>query len=322
LVHPNFRTGIVRLPDLEQDHFQSPRAEAMLMSHQSRLVDSPLSIHHTFGRHIEVDSAVGRATYRHDAAQPKPCIHPLTTPSGATLTGFEMSDHVWHRGLWFTIKFINGENFWEENAPFGVQRSTAEPSVQLVSTGEAIVRHDQRWTSDKTGDVFVEQRTIRFVDQPEGVRQIDWTSILEAQQDLTLDRTPYTTWGGYSGLTFRTSREFHGATFTTPGGGTSQSLLGDRHEWALLQGKLDGGRDRTAAIGIIEHPDNPRATTPWYGKCADGYVFFNAAFLFHEPMQVKKHETLTFRYRVLTRDGHWTHDAFAALAAEFRGGTK
>ena len=45
---------------------------------------------------------------------PKPCFHPLHTAAGRQIAGFQMSDHTWHRGLWFTIKFINKTNFWEE----------------------------------------------------------------------------------------------------------------------------------------------------------------------------------------------------------------
>jgi hypothetical protein len=276
-----------------------------------------MKIRQNYDQQIEVGGVAGSVTYRHGAAIPKPCLHPVVTPAGTTLTGFEMSDHVWHRGLWFTIKFINGENFWEENAPFGLQSSVMQPAANFTSPTTARIDHLLSWTSEASGVVLREVRSLGF-DQRDGFSFIDWTTALTANRDLTLDRTPYTTWGGYSGLIWRTSREFHGATFTTPGGGTTQQLLGDRHEWALLQGKVDGGLNRLAAIGIVDHPSNPRGPTPWYGKCADGYIFFNAAFLFHEPMTLKQGETLTFKYRVFYRDGHWTHDEFALLAHEFR----
>ena len=274
---------------------------------------------------IADDASPARATYRHGPLLPKPCVHPIVTLAGTTLTGFEMSDHVWHRGLWFTIKFINGENFWEENAPFGTQHSVQQPDASFITASDVRIDHALHWTSEKTGLVFRETRSLELVHR-DGYSFIDWTSSLAADQDLLLDRTPYTTWGGYSGLIWRTSREFHGATFTVPGGATTQQLLGDRHEWALLQGKVDGGKNRTAAMAIVDHPSNLRGPTPWYGKCADGYIFFNAAFLFHEPMTVKKGETITFKYRVFYRDGHWTHDEFAPLANEYRsnadGGTR
>jgi hypothetical protein len=60
-------------------------------------------------------------TYHWDARR-KPYVHPLATPAGRVLTRVEPDDHPWHRGLWFTIKYVNGENFWEEDPPYGVLR--------------------------------------------------------------------------------------------------------------------------------------------------------------------------------------------------------
>ncbi|HEV8378205.1 MAG TPA: DUF6807 family protein, partial [Tepidisphaeraceae bacterium] len=61
--------------------------------------------------------------------KPKPFFHPLSTPAGHCLSIFEPHDHPWHRGLWFTIKLINGENFWEENVEHGTQKTLAPPTV-------------------------------------------------------------------------------------------------------------------------------------------------------------------------------------------------
>ena len=52
-------------------------------------------------------------TYNRDHRK-RPNVHPLKTPSGITLTRDAPEDHPWHHGLWFTIKFVNEENFWEE----------------------------------------------------------------------------------------------------------------------------------------------------------------------------------------------------------------
>ena len=61
------------------------------------------------------------------AGKPKPFFHPLCTPAGHCISIFEPHDHPWHRGLWFTIKLINGENFWEENVEHGVQKTLSPP---------------------------------------------------------------------------------------------------------------------------------------------------------------------------------------------------
>ena len=56
------------------------------------------------------------------ARRRRPFVHPLRTPAGHVLTVDAPDDHPWHHGLWFTIKFVNGENFWEEYDEYGVLR--------------------------------------------------------------------------------------------------------------------------------------------------------------------------------------------------------
>lgn len=277
-----------------------------------------MTIRQTYDHSVDVD---GRATYRFGPTLPKPCVHPLVTPGGATVTGFEMSDHVWHRGLWFTIKFVNGANYWEELAPFGTQTGDGQPTAGLRSPTETRVTHRLRWTSP-AGDVVIDEaRTLDFARVGDG-HAIDWMSTLTPRADLTLDRTPFTTWGGYGGLSFRGSRELHEIDFLLPDGSSTQALTGQRHDWTLMRASVDGGPNRKVSLGIVDHPSNPRGQTPWYNKCAGGFAFMNAAFLFHEPMSARRGEALTFRYRVLYRDGLWTADAFAALANAYRGGAR
>lgn len=256
-------------------------------------------------------------TYRCEPALPKPAVHPLHSPAGVVLSGFEMSDHVWHRGLWFTIKFINGENFWEEGESTGIQQSQGEPTCELLGDDRSRLRHHLRWTSKSTGPVIDERRTIEFASRDD-LYVIDWTSELTALADLKLDRTPYTTWGGYGGLAFRASRELHDTTFLLPNGEAVAALTGQPHDWTVMQSSVDGGSKRRVSIGFVDHPSNPRSPSPWYNKGAGGFTFANAAFLFHEPMDLAKGRTLAFRYRIFIRDGAFTVDEFAALAKSYR----
>lgn len=272
------------------------------------------------GDHVALTGPAGTATYRFGGL-PKACVHPLTTPTGHRLSGFEMSDHVWHRGLWFTIKFVNGTNYWEEHEPYGVQVHTADPTVEKIGDTSARIRAEIQWTSAATGMVFRETRTLTRHVLDDVVVAIDWSAALRAEQDLTLDRTPYTTWGGYGGLSFRSTREFHKAHLMLPGGAEVQGLAGQPGPWVVMQGLLDGGKDLKAAIGMVDHPSNPRGPSPWYCKVGPEVNFMNAAFLFHQPMTVAKGEMLRFNYRVLYRDGHWTADAFDALADAYRATT-
>ncbi len=273
-----------------------------------------------FDDHIKLTSAgdpPAEAVYRFSPSLPKPCIHPLTTPAGVVLTGFEMSDHVWHRGLWFTIKFVNETNFWEEHDPYGRQVNRAQPRVELIDDSSARIIHEIEWVSAATGSAILETRTLVLRRSGEA-GQIDWTSQLQALIDLKLDRTPYTTWGGYGGLAFRASRELHEVNFLLPDGQTTQSLSGQPHEWCLMHAKVDGGRDRHVSLGIVDHPGNVRSPSPWYCKTGNGFTYMNPAFLFHEPMSLEAGKQLVLRYHIAWRDGLWSQETFAELSQQYR----
>jgi hypothetical protein len=280
-----------------------------------------ISFEQVYGDRISIRFPDGRlaAEYQYGTALPKPCFHPLITHAGHTITGFEMSDHVWHRGLWFAIKFLNKTNFWEENPPFGVQATVHDPGCRMMEGNGVLIRHLLRWSSEATGPIVDENRSIMVVVRD--TCEIDWQSTLTALQDIELDRTPYTTWGGYGGITYRASREVHKTHFQLPGGEQTNAVIGDSHPWLLIRGIVDGGVDQRVSLGIVDHPSNRRAPSPWYGKTGDSYDFMNAAFLFHEPMKVTKWETLNFRYRVLYRDGWWEANEFGRLADVFRKST-
>jgi hypothetical protein len=289
-----------------------------------------ISFRQTFGSGIAVYFPDGRlaAEYRFGPELPKPCFHPLVTPLGHTITGFEMSDHLWHRGLWFAIKFLNKSNFWEENPPFGIQATRGQPDCRLIAPDAVSLTHALQWSSDATGPIVEENRSIVYRARQgksgasgsgaSGYCQIDWDSSLIALQDIELDRTPYTTWGGYSGITFRASRGVHGTHYLTPAGEQMGAVIGSSYPWLMIRGVVDGGFEQRVSLGIIDYPGNPRAPSPWYGRAGDNYDFMNAAFLFHEPMKVSRGDTLRFRYRVFYRDGWWAADDFTALADEFR----
>src|SRR5688572_27335838 len=54
-----------------------------------------------------------------DPKNGKPFFDPLGPVGGPRLTNFKPEDHPWHYGLWFSWKYINGANYWEENRTTG-----------------------------------------------------------------------------------------------------------------------------------------------------------------------------------------------------------
>ncbi len=250
---------------------------------------------------------------------PKPFLHPITTPAGVLMTLIEPDDHVWHRGLWFTFKFVNGENFWEEGDGYGSQRVASIPKISHPDHATTVIDLDLDWVAaGDSGPILTEQRrfTVRVVGN---ATQIDLQTTLCPTADVTLDRTPYTTWGGYGGVAFRATSHWHPSQRTVGDRVTDGFLLGETAPWCDVSGPIstavladrsmgeepsDAVIDEWAGVAILDHPANPRHPTPWYTGSGAGN-FLNAALLFHEPMTLGAGEALALRYRILVHDGVW-----------------
>jgi len=254
---------------------------------------------------------------------PHPHVDPLRTPSGARLTCDAPADHPWHHGLWFTIKLVNGENFWEEYDEFGTQHARRVETVGDTVTAQIDwVRPDGHTVAAR------EQRQIRERDLDADAYALDWQISVAPSVDTLFDRTPFTTWGGYGGLTLRGAPDWTDTELLLPDGGVRERTLGDRAEWCALQGRVvhPDGNAAIAGVAILGHPDNLRHPTPWYASTrADTYGevwanFCNAAFLWDEPWQCPAGEELRLRYRVVVHDGprsaRWLADAYDTWIAE------
>lgn len=238
-----------------------------------------------------------------DSSSPKPHVHPLVAPGGRVLTRSVTPDHPWQRGLWFSVKFVDDVNFWEEVDDFGVQRQTDDHTIEWVRPDDVIA--------------LTEERRIDEVDD----HTLDWTTVLRADSDVVLDRTPYQGWGGYSGLALRCAGDWLDTRIAIEGD-EGPRVIGESSRWCDLSGP-------DAGVTILDHPDNPRHPTPWYGDVHnelyftdDPTNFVNAAFLFHEPMTLRAGTELRFRFRVTTHSGFDAWDAGTADAQweAFAGG--
>jgi hypothetical protein len=95
---------------------------------------------------LHVAAGDGGWTYVWDHRR-KPHLHPVATPAGLVLTRVEPPDHPWQRGVWFVVKFVDGDNFWEEGGAggWGVQRHEQRPQLaDGVVEGELVwIRPDR-----------------------------------------------------------------------------------------------------------------------------------------------------------------------------------
>ena len=262
------------------------------------------------------EGSQAQARYQYVGA-PKPALHPVTSPAGHVLTSCEPEDHPWHRGLWFTIKYLDDDNFWEEMPPFGTQDTAAAPDLTDTPSGAEIV-HRLDWFRPRSSTIAItETRRIHAHAVSESAYAIDLTFQLVPTTSLRLDRTPFTTWGGYGGLSYRAAVGWEDPRLSVEGTVTERPT-GQTGRWASLTGQLpDGSR---AGMSIFDSPDNSRHPTPWYGLAKPEFSFVNAAMLFHEPMHLDAGQELKLAYRVLVHDGEMmTADLNAAFDSYAEG---
>jgi hypothetical protein len=272
-------------------------------------------------------TVAGAWTY-HWGARKRPHLHPVASPAGHVLTRDAPEDHPWHHGLWFTIKFVDEDNFWEEVPPYGVLRHQGAPTVEALDGGAVVVRGELRWTRpDRETVALVEQRTLTHVPLGPDAYAIDLDTSLVPAAACHLDRTPFTTWGGYGGLALRGAGDWVDTRLLLDDGSTHDRVLGEASTWCDLTGTPPGDGSGRVGLAVLDHPVNRRHPVPFYASTRaatygeDGWSnFLNAAFLWHEGIDLDPGEELRVRHRVIVHDGEWDRDRLAAAWAVWAEG--
>jgi hypothetical protein len=254
-----------------------------------------------------------------DKKQGKPYLHPVSLVDGTELTWLRPADHPWHRALWFSWKFIDGVNYWEEDPETGLSPGRTEVvdikfwchddwladiEVMLRSVDIEMMLSYHRPGQES---VLTEKRLIA-VSAPDknGRYHIDWHSTFTAgEKDVLLDRTPIPGeqggmgWGGYAGLSIRMAKAARGFQFVDSRGRKDKQIHGKKARWVDFSGELPNGKE--AGITIFDHPENLRHPSPWYVD--KGMPYFSPAVLFNKPYKIEAKESLTLWYRILIHPG-------------------
>ena len=255
-----------------------------------------------------------------DPALPKSFVHPLSTINGAELTVRSPADHLWHRGLWFSWKYINHTNYWEEDKKTGLSSGRTEITDAHTTANTDFsggVELDLKYRLPGQPPVMIEHRVLKFsAPAADGAYTLDWTATFKALQDVELERTPPTkTSGGYAGLSLRFPRAFVPTwKFLTSDGKTKAAdANGSSMKWVDFSGPAPDGA--TAGLAIFDHPSNIRHPNNWYLN--QGHPFFTPALLYNAPLDLKAGEELKLRYRILVHPGAGDAAKLGAAWQEF-----
>jgi hypothetical protein len=241
----------------------------------------------------------------YDKAEGKPYFHPLSTVDGSVLSWLRPGDHPWHRALWFSWKYIDGLNYWEEDGKTGLSAGRTELTWVKVKTSSDFSARIEMTLSchpPEKEEVLSEKRVIEVsAPQADGCYRIDWVSRFgAAASTVVLGRTPIpgqtngVAYGGYAGLSLRMAKETLGWTFVDSEGREGAAIHGKKSEWVNVSGKFAEGR---GGVAILSHPANVSQPSSWY--VAKDMPYFSPAVLFDEPLVLKRGEVLELKYRIL-----------------------
>jgi hypothetical protein len=266
----------------------------------------------------------------------KTAYYPLSTLSGTHITreypyvkkAGERTDHPHHVGLFFAHQSVNGHDFWN--------MSTAIPPAKRVNYGteiheKATVRKNTitstvRWRANDGEDLLREKTDMNFSVAGKDL-VINRTTKLTALADVTFKDEKDALLG------LRVARELelpvtgkdrfmmadgqisepveNDITKVTGDYKNSESVIGQdvwgkKANWVCLDGKIDG---KDISVAMIDHPQNTDYPSYWHAR---GYGLFAVNPLGKEVftegkaklnLELKKGESVTFKYRIVIREG-------------------
>ena len=252
-----------------------------------------------------------------DPLKGKPFFHPLTA-NRVSLTNFKPEDHPWHYGLWFSWKYINHVNYWEEDRATGKAEGATRwtpPKLKTRADGSATITFNVTYTNPSNHVDMTETRDLKIsAPETDGSFTIDWTAKFKAgSAGAILDRTPMPNEpdgkvnGGYAGLGLRMASAPLTVSFVCPTGAVTHFET-DRarpNAAAVACNFADGG-NALGGIAIFSDPKNAGANAPWYLINSDKMRFACAAILAPKIRVLKPGERMALHYRIAVRPRMWT----------------
>jgi hypothetical protein len=261
-----------------------------------------------------------------DPKKGKPFFHPVSVGGGPALTNFKPEDHPWHYGLWFSWKYVNHANYWEEDRQTGHAEGAtrwATPVIEMQTDGSATIRLELTYVNPSNKVDLTESRELKIsAPKPDGSYTIDWRAHFAAgKEGAILDR-----WampdepngkvnGGYAGLALRMA----GAPLNFSvlcSTGVVDHFESDRarpNAAAVACNFTDGARD-VGGIAIFSDPKNIREQAPWYIVNSKEMRFVCAAILAPKIRTLKAGERMELHYLVALRPKAWTVEALQSGA--------
>ncbi|GAB3438092.1 PmoA family protein [Streptomonospora sediminis] len=292
-----------------------------------------LGLVHEHGRCLQVTyGGAHLVRYVHHPADdqlesPRPYFHPIRTLGGDTVSLYRPHDHVWHKGIAWSLPHVGPANFWGGPTYIrdrGYRQLANDGAMQhrgfdLVSAagGEVAVSERLEWVTEQGETWFTERRGFRISADP---ARSAWTLVFETEfTNLTASAIAIgspTTAGrdnaGYGGLFWRGPRSFSGGRVYTPDREGGDDMMGLRAPWLAFAGRHDD-RGGASTLVFADAPDNPGHPVAWFVRSSTFAAVCPAPF-FSEEVEAAPGTPLAYRYAVVIADGDRGRSGSAELA--------
>jgi hypothetical protein len=266
---------------------------------------------------------------------PRPYFHPVRTLRGDVVSLYRPHDHVWHKGIAWSLCNVGPANFWggptylrgRGYQQLGNNGRMRHDGFDVLDVRDQVLRIDERlsWVT-QPGETWIEERRrIRVSVLPdEAAWQLSFGTAMRNVSGHVIEIGSPTTEGrenaGYSGLFWRGPRSFSGGTVLTPDGPGGDELMGWRGPWLGYTGRHDG-HGRASTLVFCDHPGNFSAPSQWFVRTGM-YACVCPAPFFSEEYPLEAGQTLELGYDVLVADGTLDAARCAELAGQAAAGAR
>lgn len=275
---------------------------------------------------VQVANYVFRAADAQEES-PRPYFHPLSTPGGSDVTVYRPHDHLWHKGLAWSLPHFGPDNFWggpsyRRDKDYQWLPNNGHMHHQEVLdcgvAGDAFVfSHRLAWQTQGGDKVVEETRSFSVVP---GETADSWTLIFETSMDNVsggdiMIGSPTTAGrenAGYGGLFWRGPRSFTGGSIVGPDGASGESLRGSRAPWLAFVGRHDE-TNSVSTILMVDDAGNAQHPPQWFAR-TEPFACMGPAPFFSEEVNFAAGSTMHNRYAVVVADGTSEGARLACLA--------
>jgi hypothetical protein len=263
---------------------------------------------------------------------PRPYFHPLRTLRGDLVSLYRPHDHVWHKGIAWSLPNVGPANFWGGPTYLRGQgyqqlpnngRMRHEAFRRATADGETVaVDEDLSWLTEQGERWFTERRRVAALAWPDaGAWTLAFATSMRNVSGGDLVIGSPTTEGrgnaGYGGLFWRGPRSFTGGRVLTPDGEGGDEYMGWRGPWLAFTGRHDE-HGRASTLVFCDRSGAPAggpAARPiqWFVR-SEPFACVCPAPFFSEEYPLASGQAMSFRYDVVIATGGLAAADCAGLA--------